>query len=149
MAATRIASLPAVEARRRPPAGVLGAAWRARAARLDLGSPPLAVVLLVAFWAIDCALELALLRWPYHDTANGLVTTRAYFSDALHAGVWPFWVVSGRYCLPTLPLQDSMSWSPVGLLLARLFRYDVWTFALEDAIYKAAGLAGAYLWARG
>jgi|GEM_PF-4725400 len=148
MAATGAASLPALPAREGAPAGALGAARRAGAARLGLGGPPLAIVLLVAFWAIDCALELALLRRPYHDTANGLVAARAYFSDALHAGAWPFWGVYGRYSIPLLPLQDSLSWSPVGLLLARLFRYDVWTFAVEDAIYKAAGLAGAYLWAR-
>jgi hypothetical protein len=148
MAATGAASLPALPAREGAPAGALGAARRAGAARLGLGGPPLAIVLLVAFWAIDCALELALLRRPYHDTANGLVAARAYFSDALHAGAWPFWGIYGRYSIPLLPLQDSLSWSPVGLLLARLFRYDVWTFAVEDAIYKAAGLAGAYLWAR-
>lgn len=103
---------------------------------------------ILAFLIAGSALELALLRRPYHDTALGHLPSRTLFSDSLHAGAWPFWFSFGRYSYPLASVQGGMSWSPVGLGLGTLFSYDVWTMALENAIWKGIGLAGAFLFAR-
>jgi hypothetical protein len=93
--------------------------------------------------------SLALLERPGHDTLTELLSLRVWTSDLLHVGDWPVWYPYTRYGFPqtTLHLFSSV-FSPLGLVLGRLFHYDVWTLTLEFALWRAIGLAGAYVFAR-
>lgn len=108
----------------------------------------LALALLFFFLAASSSLSLSLLRRPTGDTLIGLLPVRVWTSDLLHAVDLPLWFPYARYDfhLTTLHLVSHYG-NPIGLALAALFRYDVWTLAVENILWRVVGLAGAYLFA--
>lgn len=108
-----------------------------------------AFALLVFFLIATSAPSVALLRRPLHDTAAGLLPLRIWASDVLHAGDWPLWYPYPRYGVPFTSLHFSSNvLSPLGVVLGAILPYNVWTLALEQMLWRAIGLAGAYAFAR-
>ena len=76
----------------------------------------------------------------------GVLAMRIWVSDLLHAGDWPWWYPYARYGHPLATLHFlADEWSPMALLLGRLARYDVWTLAVENVLWRGVGLLGVYV----
>ena len=113
------------------------------------GDALLAYALLTLTLVVLSAPDVALIRRPVHDTLDGVVPVRIWTSDLLHAGDFPTWFPYWRYSVPLTPLQFVADFtSPVGLALGLLFHYNIWALAVESAVWRVAGLAGAYVFAR-
>ncbi len=105
--------------------------------------------LLALAWTLASALSLALLQRPAHDAATEMLPLRLWVSDVLRAGDWPLWFPYMRYGFALTPLAlTSHAFNPLALVLGGVFHYDVWTLALENAIWRGVGLLGAFAFAR-
>ena len=95
------------------------------------------------------SLWIAGLRRPVHDTFLGTVHLRAWQSDLLTAGDWPWWMSHVRYgfSFSTLHFTGNLL-DPIGIALTSALRYDASTFGLDIIIHSLLGTSGAYLLSR-
>ena len=95
------------------------------------------------------ALWIAGLRRPVHDTFLGTVHLRAWQSDLLTAGDWPWWMSHVRYGFSFSTLYFiSVFLDPIGILLTTLLHYNATTYGLDITIHSLLGALGAYLLGR-
>ena len=89
------------------------------------------------------------LRRPVHDTFLGTVHLRAWQSDLLAAGDWPWWMSHVRYGFSFSTLHFTGTFlDPIGIALTSALRYDASTFGLDITIHSLLGSFGAYLLGR-
>ena len=89
------------------------------------------------------------LRRPVHDTFLGTVHLRAWQSDLLAAGDWPWWMSHVRYGFSFSTLHFTGNFlDPLGIALTSALRYDASTFGLDITIHSLLGSFGAYLLGR-
>jgi len=95
------------------------------------------------------SLWIAGLRRPVHDTFLATVHLRAWQSDLLRAGDWPWWMSHVRYgfSFSTLHFTGNLL-DPIGIALTSALRYNTTTFGVDIILHSMLGALGAYLLGR-
>ena len=107
------------------------------------------IVLAIAFMLIANALLLSGLISYGNDTARWDVPYRSLASALVTQGDLPIWYPAAGNGFPHINLQwASVVFNPLGILVAALRPYDYLSLAVENAIWRAVGFAGALIFAR-
>ena len=107
------------------------------------------VALAVTFALLGNALLLSGLIGYGNDTAHWDVPYRSLASALALQGDLPLWYPTAGNGFPHLNLQwASVVFNPLGILVATLRPYDYLSLAVENAMWRAVGFAGAFIFAR-
>ena len=107
------------------------------------------VALAVTFALLGNALLLSGLIGYGNDTAHWDVPYRSLASALALQGDLPLWYPAAGNGFPHLNLQwVSVVFNPLGTFIATLRPYDYLSLAVENAMWRAVGFAGAFIFAR-
>lgn len=107
-----------------------------------------AAVLLPVLWFVLFVYGGYLLgaRVITHDTQLSIYPSRAYYSDSLHAGIFPMWDPYSNKGVPAGAGSTMSAYSPVAFLIMSIFRYTLSTATFELMVTSTIALLGMYAW---